>query len=71
MGNHITDMDNYWLNMYVLLSRATSMDNLLILRLPSKSVFDEGPPHYLRQFLRNLQAAGERLEMTKTEAACP
>ena len=68
MGNHTTDRDNYWLNMYVLLSRATCMEDLLLFRMPAKSVFDEGPPAYLRDFLSRLRVENGPLEVTLKQA---
>ena len=55
LGNLNTCPMNYWLNVYVMLSRGISLYNLLILRCPPKSFFDEGPPKYLRQFLRDIE----------------
>ena len=45
----------------VLLSRATRMEDMLLLRCPPKSFFDEGPPAYLKEFLRNLHGEGGKL----------
>ena len=50
MGNLNTDRDAFWSAMYVLLARATRMEDML-LRCPPKSFFDEGPPAYLTNFL--------------------
>ena len=55
MGNMNTDRDAFWSAMYVLLSRATRMEDLLVLRCPPKSFFACGPPTYLKQFLQKLQ----------------
>ena len=54
MGNLNTDPDAFWSAMYVLLSRATRMEDLLLLRCPPKSFFDAGPPAYLKSFLQKL-----------------
>ena len=54
MGNLNTARDDFWSALYVLLSRATRMEDMLLLRCPPKSFFDEGPPAYLKNFLRNL-----------------
>ena len=53
MGNLNTARDDFWSALYVLLSRATRMEDMLLLRCPPKSFFDEGPPAYLKNFLRN------------------
>jgi hypothetical protein len=48
--------DIYWLNFYVMLSRATSLSRLLIMRPPGRSFFARGPPPALLRALRELQA---------------
>ena len=53
MGNLNTARDDFWSALYVLLSRATRMEDMLLLRCPPKSFFDEGHPAYLKNFLRN------------------
>ena len=66
MGNLNTARDDFWSALYVLLSRATRMEDMLLLRCPPKSFFDEGPPAYLKNFLRKSHgndgniAAGQR-----------
>ena len=55
MGNMNTERDAYRSAMYVLLSRATRMEDLLIFRCPPKSFFDKGPPAYLNQFLHEVR----------------
>ena len=55
MGNMNTKRDAYWSAMYVLLSRATRMEDLLIFRCPPKSFFDKGPQAYLTQFLHDVR----------------
>ena len=55
MGSMNTEPDAYWSAMYVLLSRATRMEDLLIFRCPPKSFFDKGPPAYLKQFLHEVR----------------
>ena len=54
MGNMNTERDAFWSAMYVLLSRATRMEDMLLLRCPPKSFFDAGPPAYLKNFLQKL-----------------
>lgn len=51
----------------VMLSRATRLDDLLLLRLPPKEFFDAGPPQYLREFLAKLNAAGGPIAETRAE----
>ena len=47
-GPHPTDEDDWWLHMYVMLSRATSLDDLLLLRAPDADFLLRGPPADLR-----------------------
>ena len=37
------------------------MDDLLVLRCPPKSFFDDGPPAYLKRFLEQLHGADGKL----------
>ena len=66
MENLNNNRDDICSALYVLFSRATRMEDMLLLRCPPKSFFDEGPPAYLKEFLRNLHgedgqlAAGQR-----------
>ena len=54
MGSLNTDRDSFWSALYVALSRATRMEDLLAFRCPRKSFFDDGPPAYLESFLYEL-----------------
>ena len=49
-----TDPHTHWLCMYVQLSRARNLDQLHVLRLPPRTAFEVGPPHYLRDELSRL-----------------
>ena len=42
MGNLNTARDDFWSALYVLLARATRMEDMLLLRCPPKSFFDDG-----------------------------
>lgn len=68
MGNINADRDAYWSALYVLLSRATRMDDLLVYRCPPKSFFDQGPPPYVRDFLKKLNNSGGPLQTARAEA---
>ena len=68
MGNLNTQRDDYWLNLYVAMSRATRLSDLFIYRSPPKSFFDQGPPAYLRDFLRELEAVGGGFAQANTVA---
>ena len=43
-GSHPMKDDDYWLHMYVMLSRATSIDDILLTRAPDASFLLRGPP---------------------------
>jgi hypothetical protein len=51
-GQHPMDDDRWWLHLYVMLSRATSLDDLLLLRAPGPEFLLRGPPKDLQQKLR-------------------
>ena len=50
-GAHPKEDDDWWLDLYVMLSRATRLDDLLLLRAPSLDFFAKGPPKTLRKQL--------------------
>ena len=50
------DLDNYWLHLYVMLSRATSSDNLLMIRDPGVDFLTRGPPADLAARLRAFES---------------
>ena len=68
MGNLNTERDAFWSAMYVLLSRATRMEDLLIFRCPPKSFFDTGPPPYLRKYLQELHSEGGPIAPARAKA---
>ena len=47
------DMGSYWLHMYVMLSRATCAENLLMIRDPGLDFLKQGPPPDLKARLRS------------------
>ncbi len=58
--------DIWWLNIYVMLSRATRMDLLLLLGLDDKvkTLLEDGPPDYVREKIRQLQSKAADSEAT-------
>ena len=58
--------DEWWLDMYVMLSRATRLDDLLLLRAPELEFFAKGPPKTLRTQLAKFAS---RTEACRTESA--
>jgi hypothetical protein len=63
--------DDWWLDLYVMLSRATRLDDLLLLRAPDLEFFAKGPPKTLRKqlakFARRTQACRQRAELIAAE----
>ena len=47
-GPHPKDNDDWWLDLYVMLSRATRIEDLLLMRPPPASFLLRGPPASLR-----------------------
>ena len=43
--------DDWWLHLYVMISRATRLDDLLLLRAPDVSFLLRGPPENFEQRL--------------------
>ena len=58
------DTDNLWLHLYVMLSRATSSDNLLLIRAPGEEFLTRGPPPELAARLRSFNARTEACRAT-------
>ena len=54
------DMDNLWLHLYVMLSRATTAENLLVIRDPGVEFLDRGPPLDLGTRLRTFETRTTR-----------
>ena len=48
--------DDWWLDLYVMLSRATRIQDLLLLRAPGSEFLLRGPPSGLQQQLRRFAA---------------
>ena len=51
--NHGMDDEQWWFHVYVILSRARHIGHLLLYGLPPKSLFEKGPPAWLRSRLRD------------------
>ena len=56
--------DIWWLNIYVMLSRATRLENLILLGLNDniKTLLEDGPPTYVREKIQELLAKANRAE---------
>ena len=57
--------DQWWLHLYVMFSRATCMEDMLLLRPPPREFLERGPPASVREALEGL----ERKIAESTEAA--
>jgi len=55
-GNHKTDAGDYWLHMYVMLSRATTLRDIVLIRAPPESFLLQGPPADLKKRLAVFRA---------------
>ena len=64
-GNHPKEDDDWWLDLYVMLSRATRLEDLLLLRAPDLEFFAKGPPKKLR---KQLAKFAKRTEACRKEA---
>ena len=54
------DLDSFWFHLYVMLSRATSSDNLLVIRGPGVEFLSRGPPKDLASRLGTLECVTKR-----------
>ena len=64
-GPHPMDEDTWWLHLYVMLSRATDLDDLLVIRGPPAEFLSRGPPADLRE---HLQAFAHRTQKCREHA---
>ena len=64
-GAHPKDDEDWWLDLYVMLSRATRLGDLLLLRGPDIEFFAKGPPKTLR---KQLATFAKRTEACRQEA---
>ena len=55
-GAHKTDAGDYWLHMYVMLSRATTLRDIVLIRAPPESFLLQGPPADLKKRLAVFRA---------------
>ena len=59
-GAHPTEDDDYRLHLYVMLSRATRLEDLLLVRAPPVEFLKSGPPKDLARQLRVFAARTDR-----------
>ena len=55
-GNTKKENDDWWLDLYVMLSRATRLEDLLVIRAPPVEFLLQGPPSSLKRQLQKLAA---------------
>ena len=55
-GQNPTREDDFWLHLYVMLSRATDLDDILLTRAPPVEFLLKGPPESLARTLRTFAA---------------
>ena len=65
-GAHPTDVGDYWLHLYVMLSRATRLDDLLLVRAPPVEFLKNGPP---KDLARQLHVFATRTNLCREAAA--
>ena len=68
-GNGRKGDDDWWLELYVLLSRATRHEDLLLMRAPRIEFFLAGPPQGLRKQLEQLATRTKRRRRDATALA--
>eukprot|EP00662_Eupelagonemidae_sp_cell21_P052162 gene52162-61420_t len=56
---------DYWIAVYVSLSRATSLENLLLLGEPDREALEEGPPEVLVRELDRLERLAAKTEQER------
>ena len=59
--------DEWWLNLYVLFSRVTCMQHMLLLRPPSRDLLERGPPSSVKAALEKFEALMASTETSAVE----
>ena len=54
-GQRGTSDDAWWLNLYVMFSRVTKVEDMLLLRLPPRTLLERGPPAAVREALQHCE----------------
>ena len=68
-GAHPTEEDDYKLHLYVMLSRATRLEDLLLVRAPPVDFSASGPPEGLARQLRVFAARTDRCREAASQLA--
>ena len=48
--------DAWWLNLYVMFSRVTRMEDMLLIRPPPRKLLERGPPPSVREALKRFES---------------
>ena len=54
-GQRGTSDDAWWLNLYVMFSRVTRMEDMLLIRPPPRKLLERGPPASVREALKRFE----------------
>ena len=68
-GPHPKDDEDWWLDLYVMLSRATRLEDLLLMRAPPSSFLLRGPPAMLKEQLLKFATRTEACRRRAAELA--
>ena len=68
-GKSGTSDDAWWLNLYVMFSRVTRMEDMLILRPPPRELLERGPPASVREALRRFETTEKETVADATRLA--
>ena len=68
-GSHEKEDDDWWLDLYVMLSRATRLEDLLLIRAPELSFFAKGPPKTLQKQLAKFSRRTEECRQKAKQLA--
>ena len=55
-GQRGTSENAWWLNLYVMFSRVTRMDDMLLIRPPPRELLERGPPVSVRDALKRFES---------------
>ena len=55
-GQRGTSDDAWWLNLYVMFSRVTRMQDMLLVRPPPRELLERGPPASVRDALKRFES---------------
>ena len=54
------DMDDYWMHLYVMMSRVRRREGLLAFDVPPEHVFERGPPPWIADGIEELEQRGKK-----------